>query len=166
MCHIIGKKRNRRKLLLFLNDTEFIYTLHMDGNRAEDGISLRYRFGYECDIEEPVIACYLDDRPCSTLEMMVALCVRCEEHIIGNPEIGDRTGQWFWGMVDNLGFGNMDDDHFDVSVANDILQRFFNHEYDRDGKGGLVTVRHSQYDLRSVEIWYQMMWYLDEFLGI
>ena len=33
-----------RKLFVLLHDTEFIYSIPRDKNRAEDGIDLRYRF--------------------------------------------------------------------------------------------------------------------------
>ena len=72
-----SKRLSYRKLLTHLHEVEFTYTLPMDGNRAEDGIDLRYRFGYENDYSEPMIASGLDDRPCSVLEMMIALSMRC-----------------------------------------------------------------------------------------
>ena len=34
-----------RKLLSLLHDTDFTYTIALDGNRYDDGIDLRYRFG-------------------------------------------------------------------------------------------------------------------------
>lgn len=39
------------KLLRHLHNIDFQYMLPMDGNRAEDGIDLRYRFGYEKEYE-------------------------------------------------------------------------------------------------------------------
>lgn len=40
------KKLSYRKLLNFLHNMDFTYQLTMDSNRFEDGIELRYRFGY------------------------------------------------------------------------------------------------------------------------
>lgn len=157
-----SKRLSYRKLLYLLHDMEFTYTIPMDGNRAEDGTDLRYRFGYENEYEGSMIATYLDDRPCSVLEMMVALAIRCEEHIMDDPDIGNRTGQWFWNMIYNLGLGSMSDTNFDRSQVEKIIHKFLNHEYKRNGEGGLFTVKHYQKDLRLVEIWYQMCWYLDE----
>lgn len=157
-----SKRLSYRKLLYLLHDTEFTHTIPMDGNRAEDGIDLRYRFGYENTYEAPMIAAYLDDRPCSVLEMMIALAIRCEEHIMDDPDIGNRTGQWFWNMIVNLGLGSMNDTKFNKNHVIEIIQRFMDREYRRNGEGGLFTVKHCREDLRSVEIWYQMCWYLDE----
>lgn len=150
-----------RKLLYLLHDTEFTYMIEMDGNRYEDGVNLRYRFGYKYGVSDAEIADCLDTRPCSVLEMMIALSIRLEEHIMDDPDIGDRTGQWFWDMIVNLGLGSMDDSKFDKAYAIDVIRRFLNRDYGRDGKGGLFTIEHCRYDMRDVEIWYQANWYLD-----
>lgn len=163
MCRIVcGKKSSYRKLLYFLNDTEFTYTIAMDGNRYEDGIDLRYRFAYEQGYDRAVIVDYLDDHPCSVLEMLVALAVRLEEHIMDDPDIGNRTGQWFWNMIVNLGLGSMTDEKFDRLYSETVIHRFLEREYERDGKGGLFTIEHCRHDLRDVEIWYQACWYLNK----
>lgn len=153
-----------RKLLCQLHAVTFRYSIAMDGNRAEDGVDLRYRFGYENDIEGSDIVSCLDDRKCSVLEMMVALSIRCEEHIMDNPDIGDRTGEWFMNMIENLGLKKMTDECFDERYVSRVLECFLNRKYKRNGEGGLFTVCHSGIDMRSVEIWYQAMWYFDEIL--
>lgn len=142
-----------RKLFAFLHSTEFRYFISRDSNRAEDGIDLRYRFDHE-------VADLFSDEPCSVLEMMVALAIRCES-LMDNPKIGDRTSQWFWGMIANLGLGPMTDRRFDRRFVDRTVKTFLNREYEPDGKGGLFTVRNCDRDLRDVEIWHQMCWYLD-----
>jgi hypothetical protein len=161
MCSI---KRSYRQLLSYLHSVDFDYTIPMDGNRAEDGVDLRYRFGYEYDYDGPIIANYLDDRPCSVLEMLVALAIRCEEHIMDDPDIGNRTGKWFWDMIMNLGLHAMDDTRFDKIYVEGIVYRFLDREYGRNGEGGLFTIPNCRRDLRTVEIWYQMCWYLDDII--
>lgn len=156
------KRRSYTHLLNHLHDVDFRYTIAMDGNRAEDGINLRYRFGYEHSYPDSMIASCLDDRPCSVLEMLIALSHRCEEQIMSDPEIGDRTGQWFWDMIANLKLDCMSDDNFDPAYVEDVIERFMDRKYDSDGNGGLFTIEHCKYDMRSVEIWYQMNWYIDK----
>ena len=151
-----------RKLLSYLYDREFTYIIDMDGNRAEDGVYLRYRFGYDRGYDDAFISSYLDDKPCSVLEMMVALVIRCENNIMTNPETGDKTGLWFWNMITNLGLGSMSDYGFDEQYVDMVVDRFLRREYAPDGRGGLFTVKKRGQDLRSVEILYQMYWYLDE----
>lgn len=156
-----SKELSYRKLLIHLHNVEFIFTIPKDQNRAEDGISLRYRFalinGYEDEYD------YLDG-PCSILEMMVALAIRCEENIMDDPNVGDRTGQWFWNMVVSLGLGHMTDIHYDRRFVDEVLDKFLEREYEPNGKGGLFTIRNCGRDLRTVEIWYQLCWYLDSLI--
>lgn len=153
-----------RKLCRMLDDREFVYTIPMDANRFEDGTDLRYRFGYEHDLEGPIIATELDDRPCSIFEMMVALAIRCEEHIMDNPDIGNRTTQWFLDMVASLGLAQMTDEKINRRLVDQVLDRFLERDYGRDGEGGLFTIRGTRRDMRHVDIWYQAMWYLNEVL--
>lgn len=153
-----------RKLFRQLYETTFDYIIPMDGNRAEDGIDLRYQFGADQGYEDYVIASYLDIRPCSVLEMMIALAIRCETHIMNDPSEGDRTGQWFWSMIVTLKLGSMTDHTYDEEYVDEVLYIFMNRKYDRDGSGGLFKVTRPLRDMRNVEIWYQMCWYLNDIL--
>lgn len=158
MCRGRYEAVSYRKLLGFLYDTKFTYIIPKDINRAKDGIDLRRRCpGFETDED----ARYLSG-PCNVLEMMVALAVRIEETIMDNAAIGDRTGQWFWGMITNMGLGSMTDDVFDRVYVEETVERFLNRDYEPDGKGGLFRIRNCEYDLRDVEIWYQLCWYLED----
>ena len=78
-----------------------------------------------------------------------------------NPAYGDRTGQWFWNMMSSLGLSSMSDDIYDRDYVEYAISRFLNREYEPNGKGGLFTIRDCEVDLRNVEIWTQMCWYLD-----
>lgn len=162
--HKYSKRSSYDKLLRYLDNSEFSYTIGLDGNRAADGVDLRYRFAQEEGYDYRLIVNELDDRPCSILEMMVALSIRCEEHIMEDVELGNRTGQWFWNMIVSLGLGSMTDDRFDEGFVEEVLTKFLNREYERNGKGGLFTVEHSRYDMRAIEIWYQMCLYLDNII--
>ena len=156
-----GYSRNtHRKLLIRLHDTEFRYRIARDRNRAEYGEDLRYRFALDRGYD--IYATVADlGRPCSVLEMMIALAISCEEHIMDDPDYGDRTGQWFWGMISNMSLNTMTDDMYDESYVDECIQRLLDRKYDPDGKGGLFRIRGCKEDLRKVEIWYQLCWYLD-----
>lgn len=147
-----------RELFTFLHDTEFTYIIPNDENRAADGIGLRYRYCLICGREDLE---YCLDGPCSVLEMMVALAIRCEESIMSDPEKGDRTAQWFWSMIASLGLTSMYDREFNEWLVNDAITRFLNREYDYDGKGSLFTIRNWYRDAREAEIWHQLMAYLN-----
>ena len=168
MCQLVCsgrylKMRAYRKLLMYLHSIDFNYIIGLDGNRAEDGIDLRYRFGYEESYEDSMISTFLDDRPCSVLEMLIALSIQCEK-IMANPDIGDETGRWFWEMITNLKLDSMIDSNFDRNYINHRISIFLDRNYNRNGEGGLFTIEHCERDLRFVEIWYQMCWYLDSIL--
>ena len=55
---------------------------------------------------------------------------------------------------------DMNDDNFDESYTRKVIYSFLNHEYEKNGRGGLFTIPNCQYDMRTVEIWTQFMWYL------
>lgn len=151
-----------RKLLRCLHSIEFTYMLDKDSNRAADGMELRYRFAYDyAGIEDAER--YLTG-PCSVLEMLVGLCIRCEETIMDDPQLGDRTGQWFWGMIVNLGLGSMTDQMFDRRYIEQQVSIFLKRRYRPNGEGGLFTIRDASRDLRNVEIWHQLLWYLDRLM--
>lgn len=158
----LSSNTSYRNLLLHFFRTDFYAIIPMDGNRASDGIELRYRFGREKCLHMSEVATVLDIRDCSVLEMMVALCLRCEEQIVDEPDVGNRTRKLFWSMVKNLGLFAMDDTSYDEFEVEDHLDIFLNREYKPDGTGGLFKLRKTRHDLRNVEIWYQMMWYLSE----
>lgn len=155
-----GHSQNR-KIITLLHNIEFRYSIPMDANREEDGIDLRYRFITEVGIPKNYqeVYGYLDG-PCSVLEMMIALAIRCEESIMDDPDIGDRTSEWFWLMMKNLGLDYMNDRKFDRDIAEEKISIFLDRRYKRNGEGGLFVVN-GRRDLRKVEIWYQMCWYLD-----
>lgn len=160
-----------KKLLMHLHNVEFKYSIVKDQNRAEDGISLRWRFICDRDSikpweSDPEYVLDLLNGPCSILEMMIALSLRCETDIMDDPTIGNRTSQWFRVMLVNLGLGGMTDVRYDQFYVHDILDKFLHREYEPDGTGGLFTIKHCIDDLREVEIWVQLLWYLDSLLDI
>lgn len=146
------------RLLMELHSIDFKWLLDGDSDRAEDGISLRYRFSLRSGYDEET-ECL--DGPCSVLEMMIALAIRWEEDFMDDPLYGNRTGQWFWQMIVSLGLGSMTDERFDRRYVQERIDIFLNREYEPNGDGGLFTIRNCRYDLRDVEIWYQLNWYID-----
>ena len=166
LCDLIDRGRfskdiSYEKLLEHLHNIEFTWFIPKDDNRAHDGLMLRRRFGLTR--EDLSLQTYLTG-PCSVLEMMVALAVRCEENIMDDSRLGNRTGQWFWGMIRNLGLSSMNDSSFDTEYVDDKIAIFLNRQYAPDGRGGLFTVKDYPQDMRTVEIWCQLSWYLNSIM--
>lgn len=153
-------------LLTFLYDKQFVPDNEMDCNRAVDGENLRDRFlDQQNDISAKDMRAVTETflrKPCSMLEMMVALALRCEETIMEDADAGNRTGQWFWNMVVSLGLAAMDDNRFHQSRAEFVIERFHRRDYQPNGAGSLFTLQNPKDDMRTLDIWYQMMAYLNE----
>ena len=162
LCELINierfsKQLTYRKLLMRLHNVEFTWFIPHDDNRADDGVQLRRRYALIRD--DMRLANYILG-PCSVLEMMVALAIRCEENIMDDALMGNRPGHWFWGLVHSLGLSRMTDARFDRDYVDNALARFLNREYEPNGEGGLFTIKHCMDDMRTVEIWCQLSWYL------
>lgn len=93
--------RNCHDILQFLYENEYHWDAKrfpLDQNRALDGMFLRRDFL----AERPDLADEFDEkRPCSWLEMLVALAIRVDSEYIGDPCNSD-AGPFFWEMVTNF----------------------------------------------------------------
>ena len=89
--------------------TPFEARVFRDDNRAADGLTLRQAF-----VDQT--GCYIPDGEympeCSVLEMMIALAQRIEFDNLHDPDLGDRTSEWFWLMFHNLGLDLYSDNYF------------------------------------------------------
>lgn len=139
---------------LYTCDFTWSRTVPRDGDRAEDGLQLRQKLGFS-DI--------LQDKPCSVLEMLIALAIRIDNELMYSFDEGDRTVQWFWEMIVNMGLGSQNDYNYDAAYVNSCIERFIRREYDADGSnGGIFVLSNPRENLKNVDIWYQAMWYLSE----
>ena len=154
------KKISYRKVIRYLFDTPFRWTIPKDENRASDGIGLRRRYAIELGFDDDYFKDYLDN-PCSVLEVIIALALRIEETIMDDPTVGNRTSQWIWIMLGGLGLESMTDDRFNEDEVYDIIERFLDRDFEPDGKGSLFWIPNCRFDLRDTEIWIQMLWYRD-----
>lgn len=153
-----GSEQSYSMLLKQLFDTSFVYSLDRDANRAHDGLDLRDRYSYEVGMDLDISG------PCSVLEMMVALSIRCETDVMYNPVAGDRTSIWFWLMIENLGLIDMRNRVYDHAKVRTVLMNFINRQYETDGKGGLFYVPGIK-GMQNEEIWYQMNTFLNSIIN-
>lgn len=156
-------EENYQKLLWKLYTTVFFYELDYDRNRAADGVYLRKNFLREFRIDGPEAVNFEEGSPCSVLEMMVALARKAEDDIMHDPEIGDRTGHWFWVMLENLGLDIYDDIGYNEASVDRILYVFMHHQYaPNGGAGGMFSVRKSCRDMRKTDLWWQLNAFFEE----
>lgn len=152
-------------LLDFLNAIPFIPVLDMDDNRRVDGIDLRSHFGYKAKIPTDIINEEFRDKPCSVLEMMVALANRCDEEIMYDFDKGDRTNIWFYDMLVSLGIQDTTNDKWNIFTSDYVfstIENFMRREFSPNGVGGLFVINNPKQDLRSVDFWTQMCWYANQ----
>lgn len=160
---VIGEQTNKRasykKLLMALHNIEFRYSIEYDENRALDGENLRWYFvddGGDRDILEW-------EESCTVLEMLIALSYNMEK-IMDDPEVDHGVGHWFWIMIDNLDLIGMTDSKINLKYVRQRINSFLDREYEPNGEGGIIKITNCRDDLRDVEIWYQMCWYLDSII--
>ena len=152
-------------LMRTLYNTEFTWIVDGDENRAIDGIKLRDEYAEFIGSPPMDVLIYLD-RPCSVLEMMIALACRTENQIMEDLFVGPRFGRWMKVMITSLGLRYETDDYFDENYVDYIITSFLKREYERDGDGGLFRVRDRSIDMREIEVWSQTNWYLRELLQL
>ena len=131
---------------------EFAWRHPMDENRANEGLELRDDFEYETGD-------FLDKSSglipqCSMFEMLAALAIKCENQLMRNSLLGDRTSKWFFEFLDNLGILDCDErdvDHI-VDVCNDFM----------DGRIDMFPLKKKGIKQKNEQIWKQLMAYLNE----
>lgn len=166
LIDLVGMNRKEYyELLYFLYHRNYEWFIPLDENRAQDGFDLRLKFAESQGMDYRLV---LNELPadCTVLEMMCALAKRCEDQIMTNIDYGDRTSVWFMDMIKSLGVDIYTDSNFDEEKVDYCICRFLNRDYEPDGKGGLFTVKNPPRDMRNVEIWCQLNWYLSSILGI
>lgn len=148
-----------------LYDTPFYDLIPNDCNRIDDGYSLREKFAEDVG-EHPYYVMDALPENCSILEMMIALAIKWEDNIAWDPDMGDRTSEWFWIMMENLGLTFYDDSRFNKQEVEDILRVLLERKYCTDGRGGLFKVNNPNIDMRNLEIWLQMNYFFNENLDL
>lgn len=145
------------KLLEELDMIDFEYVGNLDLNRVADAVEMRAKYEQDNHLERVT-------RPVSCLEVFVALAIHCEDGVMGEWDKGDRTGDWFWIMMENSGLIRYDDRHYDEEMVLEIIDRIMKRKYNRDGSnGGLFYIPDISRDLRKTELWSQLMWYLNHY---
>ena len=152
------KAFNYKKLCRWLFNEPFIWSIRNDENRAGDGLALRSEYIRQGG------HLTMADRPCSVLEMLVALSVRVDRDILGDPDVY-RGGKLFWIMIEHLGLDVYDDSFFDEEAVSEIVDIWLERRFKEDGSGSIFRVRNHVRNQKKIEIWYQTCDFLNENFG-
>lgn len=174
--HIGKLKPSYLKLCKELHRKKFRWFIQNDDNRCLDGLELRERFVEDTRLDEShtEVAYFLKEE-CSVLEVLVALAQRMNGLMYDLNDTGkNRSGEFFQEMLENLRLDRFTDNRspdgrfppVDEAEIDEILEVMMDRTYGVDGRGGLFPLkkRHKE-DQSGVEIWYQMMVWLDENYG-
>jgi hypothetical protein len=142
------------KLFRILYNTEFVWLIPGDDDRAEDGVELRQHF-----LDASLIASEhhtWTHLSCSVFEMLLAFSQRCEF------ATDVAFLEWFWEFIRNLGLSTFNDATYDEdwTKVDEILYNFVWRQYDYNGQGGICPLEISHRDQTEVEVWYQFCDYL------
>lgn len=136
-------------LLKDLYSTEFIVKVKTDANLNDDVRYLRERCGW------PVTS------PATVFEILICIA-RNMEDILYDEKHGDRLVEWFWLMLENMGLTFYNNTNYDANAVMTIVDIFNNRRYRMTGEGGPFPLRRPPANLRKVDYWYQLNYYVNE----
>ena len=160
LCDII-KGRYYEELLLKLFTTEFRSPDGRDSSRIFDGLKLRAHLEKECRRN---YSCGRHDG-CSFLEMLIGLAIRLDNDVMYEIRYGDRHVDWFWMFIDNMDLSQGTDGNWNYSWSKFVDKKLYDimaHNYKKNGEGGMFSISDRKEDMRSADIWRQLMWWVSE----
>lgn len=169
LCDLIAPSGSYMRLLYILYTTPFYWSVHLDDDRNRDGMRLRDIYMKNTPISDSV--------PCgnaSVLEVLIALAITVEDQLMHDPQYGDRTSEWFWIMISNLGLtgGVKDfsdtnwDDYRDPLMVRELVDNWLSRRYSFNGLGGIFPLKNCNTDQTKVSLLYQIHAYFQEKFGI
>ena len=156
---------NHRKLCVELFKNRFFITRSApkrDIDREKDGLELRKEWSNDSlDGEFHII-------PCTMLEMIIGISKRMSEQLM-DEDGEDKTAQYFWEIIGNLGLDCWDDDNFgwETGLAQKKIAKtceiLCKRQYNPDGTGGGMFPMPGLLGInqKKMEIWYQMQEYIN-----
>lgn len=143
---------NYYDLMRILYTTEFVWIVSGDRHRSQEGLELRSDFKTESYTQDDPMWHHL---PVSVLEIFISFSQRA------SFQTDMPVKKWFWIIMENLlldQFRQVSDS--DVPIIEEILDTFIWRTYDAKGYGGMFPMPQTQYDQRTIEIWYQFSEYV------
>lgn len=165
---------NHRNLCLELFKNRFFITRSApkrDIDREKNGLELRTE--WYCWRNKHNNITFEDSLPCTMLEMIIGISKRMSEQLM-DEDGEDKTAQYFWEIMENLGLTCMDDDNFgwETGLAQKKIAKtceiLCKRQYNPDGTGGGMFPMPGILGInqKKMEIWYQMQEYINWKYGI
>lgn len=134
-------------------NTPFEVKVKNDANRVIQALNMRKELGYHPrKFEKDLANCF---------EIFIILAQNMDD-ILHDLKHGNRTEEWFWLMMKNMGLIFHDNDDFVESDVDTILDMFVHRKYYKNGDGGPFPLKRPLDNMRRVELWYQVNWYVNE----
>ena len=168
--HVKNDSSSYLKLSEYLDCFPFRWTIPNDGNREQDAMMEREIFVHSESMDKSFSFGKIEEfylEPVSIFEVMVALCKRMDYNLdeLGQPS---QFPRWYEELLSNLKLKTFTNDKFESRQPNlkrvdSIIDKLLSREYDRYGNGSFFPLRTSgRTNMRTTEIWYQMMAYFNE----
>lgn len=154
LMEITGLPSKYEDLCYSLNNITFLYDPHFitDRNRLDDGLELRSLYFNDTGRSSGMPA-----NDASTFEVFVALAIRIDRDIMGEPGTADPK-KWLLIMFENLGLKEDTSEDDILRVVTDLIYR----KYSPNGEGSLFPLKNTKLDQRGISIWDQMNEYMVE----
>lgn len=155
----LEKEKKLSKHFFELHNMEFFYTIDRDDNREADGLDLREEYSIPDIYIKYAKEFY--ERKCSVMEMMVALSIRVDDALIGDPG-EEHPKEFFLKMLENLGLLGANPQRIASAKIRQVVKDWLNRRFDSNGDGSPFPVECDGRDQRLLEIWDQVNSYVAE----
>jgi hypothetical protein len=137
-----------------MHETDFIYNVDRDENRAIDGIYNRQYYLDERGLDPDLF----ENRACSVLEMLAVLAKRMDSEWIGDPG-EDNSDVTFILFLNNL-FSKRDIKRISVAKVREVLDNWM--VKNMTDFVTIFPIKRHDIDYKNTELWSQMMVYITE----
>lgn len=147
------------KLLRYLAGSRFYSDVDRDDNLLEHCRYMREDFAEEAN--DNGVRVDIPKGDVTLLEVMINLSIKAEDIMQDLDEVD--YARWFWAMMKNSGLGFYTNYRYNEGGARTHIKRILDRTYEPNGKGGLFYIPgiDERYDLSEIELWYQLMWYIN-----
>lgn len=156
--------REYSQLMGFLDDYSFKWVLKLDEDRAKDGIQLRKEYDFEYSRGDISIYDELFDVPCSVLEMLVALSLRCYDEFLSGFDVKKVTPhKVFLHILTSLDLFSETNNRFSYEKCVKNVKSFIEKLHVNGRYLTVFKIDPKVANPHKMELWWQMQRYIDSY---